>query len=113
MNFFVARGRYNLARLGGRPKTSDTMLLLEIYYPEARYAENVFGGGTNNLETMYLNAYCKDRMGWRHGGGMNFLRKDGSVDSTRIGVTGYGENIIWYYPLPGAGFSFWKDGQQN
>jgi len=65
------------------------------------YAESVVGGSKNNKE--YLQNASSDIpnfLAYRHPRGTaNFLRKDGSAQNTRRGVTGRGEDIIWrYYP---------------
>lgn len=113
MNTYIARNPNKLAQLGARAGTDDTMILAELYYPEMGYAETTVGGGTNNLEIVSLTAFSKDHMGWRHSGGMNFLKKDGGVDWSKPGTTGYGENIIWQYAPPGSWYRFYRDGYRN
>jgi competence protein ComGC len=111
MNSYVAKNLYNLARLGTRNETGNTMILAELYWPEFEYQEGFFRGGTNNVEIMSISTITKSTMAWRHNGGMNFTRKDGSVDWTKIGLRGYGEKIIWYYTINDS-YKFWQDGWQ-
>ena len=62
-------------------------------------------GGDRNADE--YNARTVANLAWRHNGGMNFLRSDGSVIMTKPGNSGEGADIIWFYY---EGLGYRKDG---
>lgn len=58
----------------------------------------------------YLNLHrseWKERLAWRHSGGMNVLCKDGSIVRATPGQSGWGDTILWRVADDGRE---WRDG---
>lgn len=71
---------------------SSQMLLTECWRGASHdYVEAYVGAATLS----YAKHGHTDKYAWRHNGKMNFLRKDGSVSSTKMGVSLSGEKIVW------------------
>jgi len=106
MNDYVAVNTHGInGMLGKVPKDSQQALLLELWVPD--FGSNGYGGygypehstmGTvNNIEYRNCTTTSIPYLAWRHNGGMNFLKKDGSVEWTGPGNSGSGEKPIWYF----------------
>ncbi|MEX2672126.1 MAG: DUF1559 domain-containing protein [Phycisphaeraceae bacterium] len=52
-------------------------------------------------------------LAFRHNGNMNFLRKDGAVQSTDPGETGSGRYPFWFMRMDLSTPRWWQDGQQR
>jgi len=107
MNYYVAQNTWGInGYLGRVPADSRQMLLIEIHVPNSGGREYTAMGSKNNIE--YLDIYMdKNNLAYRHNEGMNFLKKDGSVEWTKPGGSGRGEKIIWLLKSNGQ---YWQDG---
>ncbi len=76
-------------KAGGTPIALT--LVIEAQY-SASYCHSV---GSPRASVPYSNYGDTGRFMWRHNGGMNFLKADGSVGYTTPGSSGCGERIIW------------------
>lgn len=117
MNQYVALNTNNInGMLGKIPKDSQQALLFELWIPDSGWTGG-YGGygypehgtlqGTGNLEYISIGSSFTKYLAWRHNGGMNFLKKDGSVEWTKPGNSGRGEKPIWYFNTDGT---YWQDG---
>lgn len=113
MNVYIALNgeswsylKNNIGRFGGTPKNNELLLLTEI----------MTGSGEELLTMMKKNNYeyqsitSPERIAYRHSGLANFSRMDGSVDSTRPGITGTGEKPIWYFYVESNASNYWQNG---
>lgn len=113
MNSQIAKDYLGCRRLCSPPGSEIVMLLIETWVPAWGYTEGdvaadwisgrltVAGGGAGSSDL--------SKMTWRHNGRSNYLTKSGSVLNTGRGVTGYGENPVWWI-IPGGSPSRWQDG---
>lgn len=53
------------------------------------------GAASNKTYQSYNSPENKERLAWRHQGGMNVLCKDGSIIRSQPGKSGWGDEIIW------------------
>ncbi len=81
------------------------MLLVEAQYNSGTcHVAGCLWGITDNYSTYGDTT----RFMWRHNGGMNFLKGDGSVGYTKPGGSGFGEHIVWcWWPDHG----YYQDGK--
>ncbi|MCM8762361.1 MAG: DUF1559 domain-containing protein [Candidatus Omnitrophica bacterium] len=103
-------------RLGKVKKDSEQALLFELWFPG--YGTDGYGGygypelstmgGTNNVEYISAGGSNYQYLAYRHNGGMNYLKKDGSVEWTRPGTSGFGEKPIWLFYTSGY---YYQDGR--
>ncbi|KKR03618.1 MAG: hypothetical protein UT30_C0024G0013 [Candidatus Uhrbacteria bacterium GW2011_GWF2_39_13] len=92
MNRNVALNTYGNGRLHTNYKHNPKVMLLgEIW--SLNYMEATILGKTSSIE--YASATNEEHLAWRHKGEMNFIRKDSSGASSKIGNS-TGENIVWY-----------------
>ncbi len=113
MNYYVGGsdftwGKENLRAEGY--KVSPQQMVLIDSWQKNNHMENSVCGKTSNGEYLYTTS--TDKMAWRHNKRMNFLKKDGSVGSSRPGKALMGEEIIWYmYTTHNSPF-YYKDGEK-
>lgn len=108
MNHYVSDAVFNNNTLAG----ASQMLLVEEWSVAPGTDRDhvmwpVLGSANNKTYQNYSSSERKDRLAWRHDGGMNILRKDGSVIRSLPGKNGWGEDIIWR--IQGDGRK-WRDG---
>lgn len=99
MNVQVATNTNNInGYLGRIPRDSQQMLLTELWNETNDYKElNVMAAWKNTWQYATTSSGKWARIAYRHNGGTNFLKKDGSVDWTLPGNSSYGEKIIWHF----------------
>lgn len=106
MNHFVSDASFN----NNTPAGDNQMLLVEEWgvgtTPE-HVMWPALGSANNKTYQNYSSSERKERLAWRHNGGMNVLRKDGSVIHSLPGKNGWGEAIIWRIQNDGKK---WRDG---
>jgi len=122
MNEWVGTvGAQNNHRLGCGGNDSAQAILFDLWVPVwtfedgyggVGYPEHSVIGGFANYEYAGIGGTSYSRLAYRHGGmRMNYLRKDGGVDSTGPGVSNYGERPIWVIYTTGAyAGKAWMDG---
>ncbi len=111
MNQYVAQDTDGLnGHVGKVRNDTSQMILVDFwhYNPGVEnydigggfYVEGLLGGSLSNKEYVSISSNYYVYLGFRHPGwSANYLRKDGSADNTKMGITGRGEEIIWrYYP---------------
>ncbi len=113
MNYYVAADNTNVTNRKIPRMYNKLTMLTEICNEAASEGGNPERSvGATRKQSEYVT-YTKD-MGWRHLASMNIAVLDGSVDNTRMGVSGRGEKIIWFtrqnYPT-GERRSYHCDGQ--
>ncbi len=111
MNYYVgakdfSHGKENL-RMDSGKVVAQQMVLIEYWRPDTYEEHTVFGKSSND---QYLTTAAKTKFAWRHKDQMNFLRKDGSVDGTRPGISMMGEKIIWYQDTKAVKPFYYQDG---
>lgn len=107
LNGHVARNDYGI---NGRmhPKTSRQMLLIEQWMPEWGYTEtSVTDANDSSRQYWSVGGTKYERIAPRHLKRLNYSNKDGSANSTKVGISGYGEDPIWFFYTD---FRYWKDG---
>jgi prepilin-type N-terminal cleavage/methylation domain-containing protein/prepilin-type processing-associated H-X9-DG protein len=95
-------------RLGGTPVALT--LVVEAQYGIVSGQDYCHHVGYPNLSNPYSNYGDTTRYRWRHGGGMNFLKADGSVGYTLPGSSGFGEHIVWFSLSDGR---YYQDGRYS
>ncbi|OGV44530.1 MAG: hypothetical protein A2017_19655 [Lentisphaerae bacterium GWF2_44_16] len=95
MNQYVAQNYKENGRLHTNYKhNSKVMILGEVWNPNNNYTEFTLLGTRTNRE--YMSYSQETYLAWRHKGEMNFIRKDSSGASSKMGFSTFGENIVWY-----------------
>lgn len=108
-NFNVFNNSRDNGRTFGSGKVGSVMLLFDGWIPGWNYSE------ADVHCTVVSNRDCKDQyvaanatfIANRHLGRFNYLRKDGSVDSTTTGVSGFGADVVWEL----RDGRLWQDGE--
>jgi|GEM_PF-4026196 len=91
-------------------------LLVEVWNPNSGDGQTnvmyspAFGAQWNYTYFDYVNSTLGNTnlLAWRHNGGMNVLRNDGSIFRSLPGTSGYGNDILWMVDDNGRK---WIDGQ--
>jgi len=107
LNGHVARNDFGI---NGKmlPRLSRQMLLIEQWMPEWEYAEATVGDSSGSSRQYWNVGGTKyERIAPRHLNRLNYADKDGSAHSTKTGISGYGEDPIWFFYQDGR---YWKDG---
>jgi len=98
--------------LGKVRKDSEQAVLVEIWLPGYSgyggygYPEEITMDNATSVE--YVGPTSSTYLAWRHNNGMNYLKKDGSVEWTGPGASFQGEKPIWvFYSSDGT---YWQDG---
>jgi len=112
MNRYVATNLYGInGKLWKLPKDSEQALLFDMWVPAWGYREHFVGGNSSNMQDVSIGSDSgvprSTWLAYRHNDVMNYLKKDGSVEWTGRGKSGYGEKPIWYFNTNGT---YWQDG---
>jgi len=121
MNDYVATNLDGVNGMLGRVrKDSEQAVLFELWVPDYGwtggyggygYPEHGTIGAVYNREYITIYSTHYTYLAWRHNNGMNYLKKDGSVEWTGPGKSKYGEKPIWiFYARPGYMGKYWQDG---
>ncbi|OGV46077.1 MAG: hypothetical protein A2017_03955 [Lentisphaerae bacterium GWF2_44_16] len=97
-------------RTSGPSVSNSQMVLFDAWWGGASwsYTElDVHCSTASNRDVKGINATNQDFVANRHSGRLNYLIKDGSVHNSKIGVSGYGAELIWIIYTDGR---YWKDG---
>ncbi|MFA6716280.1 MAG: prepilin-type N-terminal cleavage/methylation domain-containing protein [Victivallaceae bacterium] len=101
MNNYVATNTHGMGRiLSNYRNNSMVMVLGEVGNPNDGFTEYSVLGHTNNIE--YITPSSPSYLAWRHKQEMNFIRKDFSAASSRVGISSLGEGIVWFVRADGC-----------
>jgi prepilin-type N-terminal cleavage/methylation domain-containing protein len=121
MNNYVASNTLGVnGFLGKVRKDSEQAVLFELWVPDYGwtggyggygYPEHGTMGTSGNIEYIDIYSTKYKYLAWRHNNGMNYLKKDGSVEWTGRGASLYGEKPIWlFYTYDPYNGKYWQDG---
>ena len=119
MNQYIANNSYGInGRVGKIPKASEQALLFDLWY--MNYGTDGYGGegypeayyGASAATEYVPMSKAETFLAWRHSQKINFLKTDGSADSTQKGSSVYGEKPIWLFINTGShAGKYWRDGK--
>lgn len=92
MNQYVAKNTENNGRLYTNYKYNSKVMILGEIWSSLSREFGVLGSRTNGE---YLSYSQEQYLAWRHKSEMNFIRKDSSGASSKMGTSLKGENIVW------------------
>jgi len=104
MSYYPA---YNYNGAGKISRFPSQALIAEVWIYDSGKIEPRTIGRPQNLEYLSIGSSNYEKIAIRHARGFNFLRKDGSVDWTLPGVSGYGVKPLWIFYANGT---VYKDG---
>lgn len=108
-NNSVVANAYGDGRIGGsRTRNAELLLFGEYWINAADHAETYAFGTPSNQESRTQSNV--DMMAWRHRGGMNYSRCDGSVQWNRPGNCRAGAEAIWTFYYGAGAYDRWQDG---
>jgi len=104
MNRYISLNTYGFnGKFGQIGNECLQMVFLELwvtnYGPDGRggYPEHYTMHGNNNIYDARVTVTTRQYYAWRHSGGTNFLKKDGSVDWTKPGLSMCGQKMVWFF----------------
>jgi prepilin-type N-terminal cleavage/methylation domain-containing protein len=111
MNYYVGADLYGRnGHIGSAKREGEVFLVADYWASSLGYRESTVMGTTSNAEYLSIGTTNLPNMAFRHSKRINFLRKDGSADSSAAGSSGYGEKLVWYVRQDNL---YWLDGQMK